>query len=55
MDNTFTPIEARKPPSGAIGPIAWMKASLFSSPVNTILTVFLAAISSSDPFCTSNY
>lgn len=45
MDNhTFTPIEARKPPSSAIGPIAWMKESLFSSPVNTLLTVFFGYI-----------
>ena len=44
MDNTktFTPIEARKPPSSSIGPIAWLKENLFSSIGNTLLTVFFA-------------
>lgn len=41
----FTPfvrsqmIDPREPPSGAQGPVRWMRENLFSSPLNSVLTV----------------
>jgi len=44
MENTdtFKVVEAREPPSNSVGPIAWMRENLFSSPVNTLLTIFFS-------------
>src|SRR6056297_594338 len=36
------PIAPRTPPAGvSAGPLAWLKANLFSTPLNTLLTVFV--------------
>ncbi|QID16424.1 amino acid ABC transporter permease [Nitrogeniibacter mangrovi] len=47
MANTFTPLPDQPPPPSSVGAIAWMRAHLFSSWVNSALTVlalyFLAA------------
>lgn len=40
----FAPKPARPPPSSAIGPIAWMRANLFSSVPNALLTLLGAYI-----------
>ncbi|WP_337876613.1 amino acid ABC transporter permease [Elioraea sp.] len=40
----FTPKPARAPPSSSIGPLAWMRANLFSSVPNALLTLLGACI-----------
>ena len=36
------PLPAERPPAAAAGPLGWLRANLFNSPLNTILT--LAAV-----------
>ncbi len=38
------PVNALPPPIAASGLIGWMRASLFSGPLNTILTILTAAL-----------
>jgi len=38
--NTFTPLPDLPPPSSSHGVVSWVRAKLFSSPVNILLTLF---------------
>ena len=36
----FKPSPSLPPPSTAVGPVAWVRQNLFSSPLNVFLTLF---------------
>lgn len=40
MTKVFTPSPSLPPPVNSVGPVAWLKKNLFSSPKNVILTLF---------------
>src|ERR1044072_1778922 len=47
VDNTYlrvAAVEAQPPPSSSIGIVHWLRANLFSSPANAVLTLIALAL-----------
>jgi general L-amino acid transport system permease protein len=42
--DTFVPIASRPPPSASVGAVAWLKRNFFAGPLNSAMTVVVAAL-----------